>query len=267
MALYASMLERWPVPYTPLEIPTRHGSTFVVASGEASAPPLVLLHGAGTNSAMWLGDIAEYSRRHRVLAVDLLGEPGKSAPHRPSWRGPAYAEWMEDVVDALGIDSAAIVGLSQGGWTALKFAVSQPERVSTLALLSPGGVVPDKLSFVVRALPLMLLGRRGLARINRMVLGGRSVPAEVEEAMITLMTHFRTRLGVLPIFTDAELQRLTMPTLVVMGLRDALRDAEKISARLRKLLPNLTATILPEQGHALLGSHTYVLPFLADCRD
>ena len=263
MALYDSLLARWPVPYATLNVPTRHGSTFVIASGAESAPPLVLLHGAGTNSTMWAADVTDYSRHYRVLAIDLLGEPGKSAPNRPSWDSPAYAEWLGDVLNALKLEAVTIIGLSQGAWTALKFAISQPERVTALVVLSPGGITPDKLSFVVRALPLLLLGRWGIKRINRMVLAGQSVPAEVEEAMTVLITHFKARIGTLPIFSDTELRRLTMPVQLVMGARDAIRDAEKITARMKQLVPHLTATIIPEAGHALVNARTYVLSFLA----
>ena len=167
------------------------------------------------------------------------------------------------MLDALALDAVTIVGLSQGAWTALKFAVSHPERVTALVLLSPGGVVPDKLSFVVRALPLLLLGRWGIERIQRLVLAGQSVPAEVEEYMILLMRHFKARIGRLPIFSDTELRRLTMPVLLLMGARDALRDAEKITARMKRLVPHLTATIVPDAGHAVLNTPSYVLPFLA----
>jgi pimeloyl-ACP methyl ester carboxylesterase len=133
---------------------------------------------------MWAGDVTDYCRQYRVLAIDLLGEPGKSAPNRPSWDGPAYAEWREDVLNELRIEAVTIIGLSQGAWTALKFAVSKPERVKALVVLSPGGIVPDKLSFVVRALPLMFLGRWGIRRIHRMVLGGQPVPADVDMAQV-----------------------------------------------------------------------------------
>src|SRR5690349_12938367 len=97
MALYDATLARWPVPCETSTIPTRYGDTFVVASGEPTAPPLVLLHGAGTNSAIWIGDVGTFSRRYRVYAVDLIGEAGKSAPNRPDWNRPAYAEWLCDV--------------------------------------------------------------------------------------------------------------------------------------------------------------------------
>jgi pimeloyl-ACP methyl ester carboxylesterase len=96
-----------------------------------------------------------------------------------------------------------------------------------------------------------------------MVLADQSVPAEVEEAMTVFMTHFKARVGALPIFSDTELRRLTMPVQLVMGGRDALRDAEKITARMKQLVPHLTATIIPEAGHALVNARTYVLPFLA----
>jgi pimeloyl-ACP methyl ester carboxylesterase len=212
---------------------------------------------------MWAGDVADYSRHYRALAVDLVGEPGKSAPNRPSWHGPAYAEWLEDVLNDLQLEAVTIIGLSQGAWTALKFAVSHPARVKALVLLSPGGIVPDRLSFVVRALPLMLLGRWGGKRINRMVLAGQPVPAEVEEALTLLMTHFKARIGVLPIFSDTELRRLTMPVQLLMGAQDALRDAQKITARMQQLVPHLAATLVPEAGHALVNARTYILPFLA----
>jgi pimeloyl-ACP methyl ester carboxylesterase len=263
MALYDSWLTRWPVPYTPLHVPTRHGMTFVIASGDAAAPPLVLLHGAGTNSTIWAGDVADYSRQYRVLALDLPGEPGKSAPNRLPWDGPAYADWLNDVLHALQVEAVTIIGISQGAWTAIKFAAAYPEHVTRLVVLSPGGIVPDKLSFVVRAIPLLLLGRRGVARMNRLVLGGQSVPPEVEEMMTVLMTQFKARVEVLPIFSDMELRRLTMPVHLVMGKRDALRDAGKITARMQQMVPHLQATIIPEAGHALVNARQNILPFLA----
>ncbi len=69
-------------------------------------------------------------------------------------------------------------------------------------------------------------------------------------------------MGVLPIFTDDELQRLTMPTLLVGGALDALRDMAKIAERLRPLLPHLSVTILPDAGHVVLTSVQVIEPFL-----
>lgn len=263
MTQYDALLRRWPVPYTPLEAPTRYGNTFVIASGNEIAPPLVLLHGAGSNSAMWAGDVVEYNRYYRVYAVDLLGEPGKSAPVRPNWNSPAYAEWLSDVLDALKVEKAVIIGLSQGGWTALKLATTQPQRVDKLVLLTPGGITPDRMSFALRAILFSFLGRWGIERINRMVFNHQPIPEEVNAVITLIMTHFRSRMGVLPIFSDEELRRLTMPTLLLIGQEDALRDARKIAERMRKLVLQLTAIIIPQAGHALYNTTSFVMPFLA----
>jgi pimeloyl-ACP methyl ester carboxylesterase len=129
--------------------------------------------------------------------------------------------------------------------------------------LTPGGITPDKMSFVLRAVLLMLLGRWGIRRINRLLFAKQPIPEGVDEAMLLLMTHFKARVGVLPLFADAELQRLTMPVLLLMGTHDALRDAEKIVGRLQTLVPQLTSIILPGAGHALVNTTVQILPFLA----
>src|SRR5262249_60378935 len=134
-------------------------------------------------------------------------------------------------LDGVKGERAMLDGPSQGGWTALKFATSRPERVDKLALLAPGGITPDRISFALGAIPLSFLGRWGIERINRMVFGPQPIPAEVNEVTTLIMTHFKPRIGVLPIFSDEELQRLTMPTLLLIGQKDALRDARKVAAR------------------------------------
>ncbi|HEX6385003.1 MAG TPA: alpha/beta hydrolase [Anaerolineae bacterium] len=263
MALYDAVLAKWPVPFETLDISTQHGNTFVISCGNSTAPPLVLLHGAGTNSAIWAGDVVEYGRHYHVYAVDLLGEPGKSAPNRLSWEGPAYVEWLEELLDALKIGKATFIGISQGAWTALKFAVSQPARVDKLVLLSPGGVVPDRISFAIQALLFASLGRWGARRLTQLIYGNQPIPEGVEEITLLIMSHFKARVGILPLFSDEELQRLTMPTFLLGGEQDALRDLEKIAARLRLFVPHLTVTIIPEAGHALLNTTEYVMSFLA----
>ena len=76
MALYDKTLSHWPVPHTTALLRTRHGDTFVIASGSSGAPPVILLHGAASNALAWIGEVETYSRGLRVYAIDLPGEPG-----------------------------------------------------------------------------------------------------------------------------------------------------------------------------------------------
>jgi pimeloyl-ACP methyl ester carboxylesterase len=267
MALYDSILARWPVPYEALTVPTRYGSTFIVASGDVSAPPLVLLHGMSMNSAMWLHDVAELSREHRVLAVDIIGEPGKSAQNHPDWDGPAYAEWFGDVLDGLGVEEATLLGASLGGWMALRFATHAPQRVRGLVLMAPSGVVAAEIRSLLRLVPLMMMGRWGIERMMRVLSAGRPVHPELVDIMALVAAHVRQSGGSPPpIFTDEELRRLTMPVMSLIGGRETFHDAEKLTARLRALVPDLTATIVPEAGHIYREWPALVLPFLASLR-
>lgn len=103
LKVYDMILEQWPVPYEKFILPTCCGDAFVVASGDKSLPPLFLLHGSSSNSAMWIGDVAEYSKDYRVYAVDLPGEPGHSTDQRPNLTSSAFSDWMTDVLAGLSV--------------------------------------------------------------------------------------------------------------------------------------------------------------------
>ena len=55
---------------------------------------------------------------------------------------PAYAEWLDDVLNALKVERTVLVGMSQGAWVALKYTTEKPDKVEKLVLICPGGVIP-----------------------------------------------------------------------------------------------------------------------------
>lgn len=262
MGLYDGVLAHWPVAHETLTVSTRHGDTFIISSGEESAPPLILLHGAASNAVSWVGDVAAYSARFRVVAVDIPGDPGKSAQNRLAWDGLGYAEWLEDVLDGLGIRKATLLGLSQGGWTALRFATHRPDRVDKLVLLAPGGVMPTRRSFILKAIFLTMLGRWGGRRLNRIVFGKQPIHPDAVRFMDAIMTHYKARIEKEYLFSDDELRRLDMPILVLGGTEDVIVPTEEVVARMRKLAPRAEGAIIPGMGHALVGMTERVIPFL-----
>ena len=80
-------------------MPTRFGSTHVIASDPKDAPPLVLLHGNWATATIWSSAIRELSRDHRAYALDQIDDVGKSLPTRISASRSDYAEWLLDVFD------------------------------------------------------------------------------------------------------------------------------------------------------------------------
>ena len=76
------------------------------------APALVLLHGSAFNSVTWMGDVATWAVNFRVFAVDIIGQPGLSAPSRLPYDSDAYARWLDGVLDGLKVEKAAFIGIS-----------------------------------------------------------------------------------------------------------------------------------------------------------
>ncbi|MCM2393814.1 alpha/beta fold hydrolase [Streptomyces albipurpureus] len=100
---------------------------------------VVLIHGIGDSSATWTEIIPGLARRYRVLAPDLLGHGGSDKP-RGDYSPGAYANGLRDLLSALGIDRATLVGHSLGGAVAAQFAYQFPERTERLVLVGSGGI-------------------------------------------------------------------------------------------------------------------------------
>ncbi|HEX6360716.1 alpha/beta fold hydrolase [Actinophytocola sp.] len=264
---YEQTLASWPVPAERRRVPTREGDTFVLVSGPAEAPPLLLLHGSGSNATMWMGDITAWARHFRVHAVDMIGEPGLSAPSRPPLDSTAYALWLDDVLDHLELERTAIAGASLGGWLALDYATRRPGRVESLALLCPGGIGRQKVGFLFKALLYKPFGRWGMLRSIKAVAGvdPRTMP-EIAEYLAVMFTHFLPRRDRLPVFGDEALRKLTMPVLVIIGGRDAMFDSHDTARRVNRAVPHATVTLLPDVAHSIVGQTQPILDFLRSSR-
>ncbi len=268
---YREVLKRWPVENQQLRVPTREGETFVVASGNPSAPPLLLLHGSMSNSASWMFDVIALAPHFRVYAIDVIGEYGLSAQTRPPLSSDAYAMWLDDLLIALAIERASMVGISLGGWLALDYATRHPERIERLALLCPGGVGRQK-NFRVKAIPLMMLGQWGARRVRLMVFGKApaAIPPQLQffvDFMALIFEHARPRREQLPIFSDDSLRRLKMPLLAIVGGKDVLIDSLHTKTRLERIVASATVRYLPKERHAIRGQTPSILEFLMHAED
>ena len=267
---YLEILKYWPVPNQQLRVPTREGETFVVACGDEAAPALLLLHGGMANSAMWMGDVAAWAAHFRVYAVDVIGEAGMSAPSRPALASEAYALWLDDVMQALSLTRASLVGVSLGGWLALDYATRRPERVESLALLCPAGVGRQKIGIVFKTIPLRMLGPWGRRKAAELILGRppANPPPAVQyflQFISLIHKHLRPRIVKLPVFSDAALRRLSMPVLAILGGKDVLIDSTETKQRLERNVPLAEIRYLPEAGHLIPKQTAPILDFLR-CR-
>jgi pimeloyl-ACP methyl ester carboxylesterase len=104
-----------------------------------SGPPVVLVHGMINSSRHWEAVALRLAASHTVIAPDLIGH-GDSATPRGDYSIGAHAAVIRDVLAAIGIDRASVVGHSLGGGVAMQFFYQFPQRVERLVLVSSGGL-------------------------------------------------------------------------------------------------------------------------------
>jgi pimeloyl-ACP methyl ester carboxylesterase len=104
-----------------------------------SGPPVVLIHGMLNSSSHWRAVALDLASDHTVIAPDLIGH-GDSAAPRGDYSLGAHASSIRDLLAAIGIDRASIVGHSLGGGVAMQFFYQFPQRTERLVLISSGGL-------------------------------------------------------------------------------------------------------------------------------
>jgi pimeloyl-ACP methyl ester carboxylesterase len=259
----------WPVAYESVDLASRFGRTHVVACGPQGAPPLMLLHCFAMSLTSWAHNVADLSRDYRVYAPDMMGQPGRSIPDQPIRTRAEMTEWLSGVLNALGVGQTDLVGYSYGGFAALNYAIQAPDRVKRLVVLAPaGGLVPLRKQFYLRGMlngliPALIPGlghvaSRSLMRWmfyqpNLRIDQTRELYDRIVEQFALGTKHFRfPKDAVMPaVYSDAELQGIVSPTLLLVGRHEALCNPEAAVERARRLIPDIDAELFPEAGHDL----------------
>ena len=126
-----------PLEFLPWETEL-HGHR-VIYRMAGSGPPVVLIHGMVNSSRHWEQVALRLAEEYTVIAPDLIGH-GDSAAVRGDYSLGAHASSIRDLLAALGIERATIVGHSLGGGIAMQFFYQFPQRTERLVLISSGGL-------------------------------------------------------------------------------------------------------------------------------
>ena len=259
---YDFLLTKVSFPHEKIMVNTSYGETFIIAMGKKELPPLILWHGSGMNSAMWIKEMDEYSQTHRVYAVDMQGEPGKSDENQLPSESDDLSNWLNDVFNALAIDKASIVGISLGAWLGTKFAIKYSDKVDKLVLLCPAGIGPQKKSFIFKFLFYSLFGEKGIDKLYYKINGDKPIPEIMLNYQKLISKHFNFRKVTIPIFSDNELRKLTMPVALFVGGKDVMLHSEKTANRLGSLLNHAEINFIQEEGHSIVNQGNEIRKFL-----
>jgi pimeloyl-ACP methyl ester carboxylesterase len=258
---------QWPIVSEERMVPTTFGATFVRVSGPRDAPTLVLLHGAAGTSLMWAPNIEALSREYRTVAVDQIGEFGKSVCTRPVQSLQDLIAWLDELIGALETrERVSLAGMSYGGALAAQYAVHFPERLEKVVLLAPAvTVLRPPAEFWVRLMALAITRQKGLRAFFRWIFAdmARTDPQWIDSTIELLTLNMRSiqrhKLPMPTVLTDAEWGSLRTPALFLAGENEVIYSAEKAVRRLKRVAPRVTAEIIPGAGHDLTFVQTAVV--------
>ena len=246
-AAYQRLLGRWPASVHPVHFATSLGEAFAMKGGREEGPAILMLHGSGSNGAVWLGAAAELGKAGRCYALDLPGEPGNSAQVRCGW--PEMVAWLGEIRGQVPERPLVLLGNSLGGWLALASALDDPQGVAAVMTINPAGVAPRRKTYGWYARLARWAGRRGARIMEQANLRGRRMDDDFREFFDQAGRHFIYRPSV-PMLSDDELRRLAMPLGYWAGKKDILLPTKKIARRLRRLVPQADIFIDEKGGHA-----------------
>jgi pimeloyl-ACP methyl ester carboxylesterase len=238
-----------------------------------SGPPVVLIHGMLNSSSHWQSVALELARDHTVLAPDLIGH-GDSAAPRGDYSLGAHAASIRDLMAAIGIERATIVGHSLGGGVAMQFFYQFPQRVERLVLVSSGGLghevspllrtaalpgISALLSLTIQ--PRLLAALTGAGRRMRERSIGAGVHAQAVARALRPLENSDARhafLNTLRSVIDVHGQRVSatdrlyllesMPTMIVWGERDNTIPLAH-GRRAHEAIPHSVFRTLPRAAH------------------
>lgn len=232
------------MPPTPLfgSARVKLGDITIYYEAQGQGESLILLHGALSSANSWKNQIPVFSQQYRVIAFDSRGQGRTTDADVPI----SYHLMAEDtlrLIDYLEIDSAYIVGWSDGGIIGIDLATHHPERVKALvaygANTSPDGLQESFIEYL-RDSSVSDIAKDYGAEYLGLSSQPEHLPIIIEKIRIMLLTQ--------PNFTAEELAGIRIPTLVIDGDKD---DVVRIDHTIviAKAIPNAELILLPGMGH------------------
>lgn len=258
---YDRLLAGWTVPLEQQQVHTTYGSTHIITAGSSGNPPLLLLHGTGDNAAMmWIYNMKELSQAFYVIAIDNIGGSGKSEPNDKYDRHFDQAKWLDEVLEALKVDSVYIAGVSYGAYLAYHYAIARPDRVEKIVCMagSIAGSQIEVMSKMMKAfLPEALFPSEQNARkLLRKLCGPNVAPFEDNPELMqhwTYLLKFFNNTSMkqhqITIFPAEDFRTIRHKALFLIGEQDMLSNYPKAINRLNDY--EMAYRIVKDAGHAI----------------
>lgn len=250
--LYDQKLAELDIPTESLYLDTSFGETHLLKTGDPANPPIILVHGSNGCAPIALESYPNLREQFQVFAVDVIGQPNKSAETRVSMKDDSYGQWMNEIIDALGLDQVVLAGFSFGGLIILKTLLYDPTKVKEVFLASP--------AYLVNGNPLRTLYKVFLPMRRYLK---SQMPKHIEQFLDTLFTqrdtfaieflskvflHFDMDFRPVPVIRKHQAMRIKTPITLVAAKKDVLFPGKKMVKKAKRIFPSLKQAILLEDS-------------------
>lgn len=196
--------------------------------------PLLIIHGNGGSIRNFIYQIPYFEKKYKVIVADSRAQ-GNSADSGDSLSYEMMADDYAALLDAMSIDSAYVIGWSDGGINALLLAIRHPEKVKKLASTG-ANLVPDTTAVPKEVWDAVLPTYSALKAKTQ------KTPQEKDEYKLMRL------LAEQPHIPLTDLQKISCPSLIIGGDHDVIK--EEHTMLIYKNIPEAYLWILPGSGHS-----------------
>ncbi|WP_435625267.1 alpha/beta fold hydrolase [Flagellimonas sp.] len=254
---------KWPVPFDSKLISTRYGSTYVRVSGPEDGATMVLIPGDTENSLSWARNIKKLSENYRVFAPDPIFDFGRSVSSRPLRKPNDFVKWLNELFTNLGLSNINLVSYSYGAWYSTLYAISHPEKLNKLVIISPSNtVLSGRFKAIFRAVVQYFFSTRKVIKdyiywsydnVVKCSEETRKVIDEMIEELLLCNASFERKKFVPPtVLKKDDWENLQIPTLFIVGENEYIYSAKKAIRHLNTVKPELKTIMIPNTGHGLM---------------
>lgn len=208
-----------------------------------SGEPLLMMHGNGQSIVAFAKQIPYFSRHYKVIVADSRAQ-GKSIDHSDSLTYEQMADDFAALLTALHIDSANVLGWSDGGINGLLMAMRHPEKVKKLAI-SGANLWPDSSAVEQETLQDIIPTYLSLQKKFE-TNSSKTDPDYTQYKLLKLLIEQ-------PHISVTDLHQIKAPALVIAGDHDLIKPAHTFL--IYKNIPKASLWILPNCGHATLQEY------------
>ncbi|WP_125774577.1 alpha/beta fold hydrolase [Antribacter gilvus] len=258
-------LSAWSTSFDSTMLTTSAGLTHAVFTG-SGGPVVVVVPGTNISGVLLERFATVLARAHRVVLLDVPGQPGLSAELPPGGddRMPVYGGWLAEAMEQVAPEGAVVVGHSLGA--AISLACGSP-LVQARVLASPAGLAPLRVTPALLAATVRWQVQQGTepsaALLQRMVAPGTDVHAPLVEWFELLATHCRTSLAPPPLPSEVLAARTGVPRVVATGAHDVFLPARRLRGPAGKHL-GVEVQEVSDAGHLLLDEQPARVVALVD---